>query len=377
MSNDPIPFIDIQAQRAHIGQKMDDAIAGVLAHGAFIMGPETKQLEGELSKFCGAKHAITCSNGTDAIALALMALGTRSGDAILVPSFTFASTAEVVAWMGAQPVFVDIDEDSFNIDPDNLVKAIQTAKDQGLSPKAIIAVDLFGLPADYTAIEAIAKDHDLKLICDSAQGFGGVHHGRITGTIGDITTTSFFPAKPLGCYGDGGAVMTENDEVNEVIRSLKVHGKGTDKYDNVRIGMNARLDTIQAAILLQKLAVYADEIIARNRIADVYTAQLSDVVKTPLVPAGLTSVWAQYTLTLPKGLDRAAFQAVLKDRGIPSAVYYPKPLHQQTAYARFPQVEGGLPVSEDMSQRVISLPMHPYMSDEHQQRVIAAVKAAL
>lgn len=377
MSNDPIAFIDLQAQRARIGSRMDDAIANVLAHGAFIMGPETKQLEADLSAFCGAKHAITCSNGTDAIALALMAMKIRPGDAILVPSFTFASTAEVVAWMGAAPIFIDCDPRTFNIDPEGIKQGLVTAKEKGLTPRAIIAVDLFGLPADYNAIEAIAAENELTLICDSAQGFGGHYHGRVTGTIGHITTTSFFPAKPLGCYGDGGAVMTDNDEVNEVIRSLKVHGKGTDKYDNVRIGMNARLDTLQAAILIEKLAIYADEIKARNKVADAYGRALEGVVQTPFVPEGLTSVWAQYTLILDDKDDRGAFQAAMKAKNIPTAVYYPKPLHQQTAYARYPVANGQLPVSEALSQKVVSLPMHPYLQDDHIARITDAVKASL
>ena len=375
--SETIAFIDLQAQRARIGEAMNRSINAVLEHGAFIMGPEVKTLEAQLSDFCGAKHAITCSNGTDAIALALMALQIGPGDAVLVPSFTFASTAEVVAWMGAIPIFVDSDADSFNIDPEGMKAALITAKEKGLRAKAVIAVDLFGLPADYDAIEAIAKENGLKLICDSAQGFGGTYHGRMTGTIGDVTTTSFFPAKPLGCYGDGGAVMTDHDDVNEVIRSLKVHGKGTDKYDNVRIGMNARLDTVQAAILIEKLAIYADEIKARNRVAAAYGDALGDVVKTPTMPEGLVSVWAQYTLTLAEGADRAAFQAALKDQGIPTAVYYPKPLHQQTAYAGYPVAGNGLPVCEGLAGRVVSLPMHPYLTDAQIERITMAVKQAL
>lgn len=377
MGDRPLAFIDLQAQRARIGTAMNDAIHGVLDHGAFIMGPEVKTLEADLSAFCGASHAITCSNGTDAIALALMALKIRPGDAIIVPSFTFASTAEVVAWMGAMPVFVDCDADTFNIDPEGIKTALKTARENGLTPKAIIAVDLFGLPADYNAIEVIAKEEGLTLICDSAQGFGGMYHGRMTGTIGDVTTTSFFPAKPLGCYGDGGAVLTADDAMNEVMRSLKVHGKGTDKYDNVRIGMNARLDTIQAAVLIEKLKVYADEIEARNKVAQSYDAALADIVKTPYVPDGLTSVWAQYTLTLPDGTDRAAFQARMKEHGVPTAVYYPKPLHQQTAYARYPVAGGGLPVCEKLATSVVSLPMHPYLTDAQINQVTEAVKKAL
>lgn len=372
-----IPFIDLQAQRARIETEINTGIQTVLSHGGFIMGPEVKQLEQDLQEFCGAKHAITCSDGTDAISLALMALGIKAGDAVIVPSFTFASTAEVVALAGAIPVFADIDPKTFNIAPDSIVKAIETAQSKGLSVKSIISVDLFGLPADYQLIEKIAKDHNLSLICDSAQGFGGKYHGRITGTIGDITTTSFFPAKPLGCYGDGGAVFTDRDDLAEVLRSLKVHGKGSDKYDNVRVGLNSRLDTVQAAILIEKLKIYADEIEKRNAVADQYAVGLGDIVETPVVPDGLTSVWAQYTLILPKDMGRQAFQNAMKDQSVPTAVYYPKPLHQQTAYSEFPCVEGGLPISEDLSQRVISLPMHPYMDEGTVNKVIHAVRHAL
>lgn len=372
-----IPFIDLQAQRARIETEVNAAIQKVLAHGAYIMGPEVRQFEDDLQQFCGARHAITCSDGTDALSLALMALGIKAGDAVIVPSFTFASTAEIVALAGATPVFADSDARTFNIDPASAVAAIETAKAEGLSPKALIAVDLFGLPADYETLETIAGDHNLALICDSAQGFGGNYKGRTTGTIGDITTTSFFPAKPLGCYGDGGAVFTDRDDLAEILRSLKVHGKGSDKYDNIRIGLNSRLDTIQAAILIEKLKIYADEIGKRNAIARRYTESLQDIVETPYIPGGLVSVWAQYTLLLPKGCDRAAFMNGLKENGVPSVVYYPKPLHQQTAYRHFPCAKGGLPVCEDQSRRVVSLPMHPYMSDDDIDRVIAAVKDAL
>lgn len=373
----PIEFVDLKKQRARIGDKIDAAIQKVLSHGQFILGPEVKELEEQLKAFCGAKHAIACSNGTDAIALSLMALKVRPGDAILVPSFTFAATAEVVAWMGAQPVFVDVLPDTFNIDPKSIEAGIDTAKKKGLTPVGVISVDLFGLPADYDAIEKICESNNLWLISDSAQGFGGVYKGRVTGTIGKLTTTSFFPAKPLGCYGDGGAVFTDDDELAATLQSLRFHGKGSDKYDNVRIGMNARLDTLQAGILIEKLAIYRDEIEKRNAVAAAYTRHLSNVVKTPTVPHGLTSIWAQYTLLLEEGTDRAALAAALKEKGIPTAVYYPKSLHQQTAYSRFPKATDTLAVCENLGARVISLPMHPYMTDAQIAYVCDSFREAL
>jgi dTDP-4-amino-4,6-dideoxygalactose transaminase len=279
--------------------------------------------------------------------------------------------------MGAQPLFVDVLPDTFNIDPASLEIGVDTAKKKGLNPVGVIAVDLFGLPVDFDAVEAVCKKHDLWLIDDSAQGFGATYKGRMTGTIGRIATTSFFPAKPLGCYGDGGAVFTNDDDIAAIITSLRFHGKGDDKYDNVRIGMNARLDTIQAAILLEKLAIYQDEINKRNDVAKKYTAQLSDAVKTPKVPDGYTSIWAQYTLTLPEGTDRAALAAAMKEKGIPTAIYYPKPLNRQTAYSKFPIAGNGVPVSENLAGRVISLPMHPYLTDEQIAYICDAFRAAL
>lgn len=373
----PIEFVDLKKQRARIGDKIDAGIQKVLSHGQFILGPEVKQLEDELKKFCGAKHVVCCSNGTDAIGLSLMALKVKPGDAILVPAFTFAATAEVVAWLGAQPIFVDILPDTFNIDPKGIEIGIDTAKKKGLNPVGVIAVDLFGLPADFDALDDICKANNLWLIDDSAQGFGAKCNGRMTGTMGRVATTSFFPAKPLGCYGDGGAIFTNDDELAELMRSLRFHGKGDDKYDNVRIGMNARLDTLQAAILLEKLAVYADEIEKRNAVAKEYTKQLADIVKTPKIPAGYTSIWAQYTLTLAEGVDRAAVAAALKEKGIPTAVYYPKPLNRQTAYSKFPVAGNGVPVSENLAGRVLSLPMHPYLEQAQIDYICEAVRTAL
>jgi dTDP-4-amino-4,6-dideoxygalactose transaminase len=306
-----------------------------------------------------------------------MAKGAGPGQAVLVPSFTFAATAEVVAWVGATPVFVDVREDTFNIDAASFEAGIETARRLGLRPAGVIPVDLFGQPADYDGILAIAAARGMWVLCDAAQSFGATYKNRRIGTIGDLTTTSFFPAKPLGCYGDGGAVFLDDDAMMDVLKSLRVHGQGSDKYDNVRIGMNARLDTIQAAVLLEKLAIFADEIAARDRIAARYNALLGDVVIVPEVPDGSTSVWAQYTVRLPAGRDRDALAARLKSAGIPTAVYYPKPLHTQTAYRDYPRAGNGLPVSEQLSAEVLSLPMHPYLDDATQDRVVTTLRGAL
>lgn len=370
-------FIDLKTQQAQIRDKIDARIASVLDHGAYILGPEVKELETKLAEFCGAKHAITCANGTDALQLALMALGVRSGDAVFCPSFTFAATAEVVPCMGATPVFVEVDPVSFNMDPESLQRAITHAREIGLNPKVVIPVDLFGLPAEYDAITKIAQAEGLKMIGDSAQGFGGTYRGKTTGSFGDLATTSFFPAKPLGCYGDGGALFTDDDNLAELLISLRFHGKGDYKYNNVRIGMNSRLDTIQAAILLEKLAIYPDEIEARQRVADRYTDTLQDLIDTPHVGNESQSIWAQYTLKTRAGQNREAIQASLKEAGIPTMVYYPMPLHTQKAYDSFPTDPAGLPVSEALAKQVFSLPMHPYLDTETQDSVIAALRAAL
>jgi dTDP-4-amino-4,6-dideoxygalactose transaminase len=371
-----IPFIDLAAQRRRLGKAVEDAVLRVVDHTGYVMGPEVGALEADLSTFCGAKHAISCANGTDALGLILMAKGVKPGDAVLCPSFTFAATAEVVAWMGATPVFVDIDEATFNLDPSSLEDAIATARRLELNPVGVISVDLFGLPADYDAIEPICVREGLWLLSDAAQSFGATYKGRKVGTIGMATATSFFPAKPLGCYGDGGAVFTDDDELAAVMRSLRVHGQGSDKYDNVRIGINGRLDTMQAAVLIEKLKIFPDEIVARDRIAKRYNELLRPMALVPEVPQGLTSVWAQYTLRI-RGFDRDAFQADLKGAGIPTAVYYPKPLHRQTAYKLYPTAAKGLPVSDRFAGEVISLPMHPYLTEEVQDRIVRAVRDAL
>jgi len=374
MMSDSIAFIDLAAQRRRIGSRMDEAILRVVNHGGYIMGPEVKQFEADLSAFCGAKHVISCANGTDALALVLMAKRVKPGQAILCPSFTFAATAEVVAWLGAVPIFVDCLPETFNMDPASLEFGINTARQLGLKPVGVIPVDLFGQPADYDAIEAICAREDLWILCDAAQSFGASYRGRKLGTIGAATSTSFFPAKPLGCYGDGGAVFTNDDELAAIMRSLRVHGQGSDKYDNVRIGMNGRLDTMQAAVLIEKLKIFPDEIAARDRVAKRYNEMLGDVVAVPVVAEGNTSVWAQYTMRVP---NRDALAAALKAKGIPTAIYYPKPLHQQTAYSKFPCAGNGVPVSERLAGEVLSLPMHPYLEEAVQDRIIAAVREAL
>lgn len=372
----PIPFIDLAAQQARIRDRVEAAMRRTLDHGAYIMGPEIGELETGLAAFCGARHAVACSNGTDALALVLMAKGVKPGDAVFCPSFTFAATAEVVAWLGATPYFVDIEADTYNMDPASLATAIGEAREAGLTPAGVISVDLFGLPADYDRIEPVAAENGLWLLCDAAQGFGATYKDRKVGTIGMATTTSFFPAKPLGAYGDGGAVFTDDDEMAALLRSLLFHGKGNDRYDNVRIGMNGRLDSLQAGVLLEKLAIFPEEIEARNRIAARYSDGFSNVLVTPHIPDGSTSVWAQYTLRAP-GHDRDALTAALKERGVPTAVYYPKPLHQQTAYKEFPVVRGSLPVSERAACEVFSLPMHAYLDEETQDFIIGSVRAAL
>lgn len=369
-----IPFIDLAAQRRRLGERIDQAIARVLDHGGFILGPEVAELERQLAEFCGAKHCITCANGTDALQLVLMAEGVEPGDAVFVPAFTFVATAEVVPPTGATPLFVDVRESDFTLDPASLEAGIAEAKRLGLKPRMVVPVDLFGHPADYDAIEAIAAREDLVVVADSAQGFGSSYKGRKSGTLAGYTTTSFFPAKPLGCYGDGGAIFTNDADRAALLRSLRFHGKGADKYDNVRIGLNSRLDTIQAAILLEKLAIFADELAARGRVAQRYSGALSDLVGVPQESAGCRSAWAQYTALVPV---RDALAEACKAEGVPTAVYYPVPMHRQTGYKGYPTVPGGLPVSDRLSRQVISLPMHPYLDEAAQDRIIAAVRRAL
>ena len=371
-----IPFIDLAAQRRRLGPAVDAAVSRVLAHCQFILGPEVRAFEEELSAFCGAKHAVTCASGTDALVLALRAFGVGPGDAVICPSFTFCATAEVAVLVGATPVFVDVDPVTFNIDVKGIAGAIEAAKQAGLTPKAIIPVDLFGLPADHPHVAAIAEAENLFVLDDAAQGFGAMHHNRRLGTFGHATATSFFPAKPLGCYGDGGAVMTDDANLADLMRSIRVHGQGSDKYDNVRIGLASRLDTIQAAVLSEKLKIFPDEIEARNAVARRYTRGLGDVAIVPAVPDGLTSVWAQYTIRLAPG-RRDALAAALRVQGIPTAIYYPIPLHEQGAYRTYPVSRSGLANSERLADEVISLPMHAYLEEETQVRIIDAVRTAL
>lgn len=369
-----IPFIDLKAQMARIRPEIDRRIAAVLDHGQFIMGPEIGELETKLAEFAGVKHAVSCSSGTDALLMALMAYDIGPGNAVLLPAFTFPATGEVVRLIGAKPVFVDVDPDSFNIRPDDVANKIAMAKQSdGVEPKALIAVDLYGQPADYPALFDLCEEHGLHLIGDAAQSFGGALNGERVGTLADITCVSFFPAKPLGAYGDGGAVLTDDDELAESCRSIRAHGKGNGKYDIVRVGLNARLDTIQAAILMAKLDIFGDEIDARNRIADLYRQGLPDSIQTPVIGNSAISAWAQYTI---KTENRDALSARLKDMGIPTMVYYPRPLHLQDAYLADGDGAGSMPVSETLSDQVLSLPMHPYLSDDTVNRICDAVRKA-
>jgi dTDP-4-amino-4,6-dideoxygalactose transaminase len=376
LRSEPVAFIDIVAQRRRLGTKIDDAVTRVLTHCQFINGPEVTQLEADLAAYCGAKYVVACASGTDALLMVLMAQGVGPGDAVICPSFTFCATGEVVALTGATPVFVDVDEATFNMNVASLKKGITTARKLGLKPKAIVPVDLFGQSADHDAIADLAKSEGLFVLDDAAQSFGATYKGKRLGTFGLATATSFFPAKPLGCFGDGGAIFTDDAALAERLRSIRVHGQGTEKYDNVRLGLTARLDTMQAAILIEKLKIFDDEIAARNKVASRYFDALHNIVTAPRVADGNTSVWAQYTIRLPRG-GREAFADALKAQGVPTAIYYPKSMHQQTAYKHYPTVEGGLPVSEKLSEDVISLPMHAYLDQAAQDRVIKAVRDAL
>ena len=379
-----IPFIDLKAQRARLKDGIDAAVMRVLDHGGFVMGPEVGEFEQRLGEFGAAAHVLSCANGTDALALPLMAWGVGAGDAVFCPAFTFTATAEVIPWTDAEPVFIDVDAKTYNMDPGHLEAAIEaTLKEGRLKPRVVIAVDLFGQPADYPAIKAICDRYGLKLICDSAQGFGCTIGGEHPLKWADITTTSFFPAKPLGCYGDGGAVLTNDDDLAQLIDSIRVHGKAVaidlkdrtfdhdPKYLNMRIGLNSRLDTIQAAVLIEKLKVFGEEIEWRNRIAARYNEGLRPhVAAVPDVPAGNVSNWAQYTI---EHENRDGLAAHLKEQGVPTAVYYPIPLHLQPAYDMYPRGPQGLPVTERLKDRVISLPMHSDLDEATQDRIIAAV----
>jgi UDP-2-acetamido-2-deoxy-ribo-hexuluronate aminotransferase len=377
MPPEPVNLFDIGAQRRRLGKSIDDAVARVLAHCQFVSGPEVTTLEKALAEYCGAKHVVSCANGTDALVMVLMAIGAGPGDAVFCPSFTFCATASPVARTGATPLLVDVDSTTFNMTAASLARGIATAKKLGLRPKAVIPVDLFGQSADHDAIGELARVEGLFVLDDAAQSFGATYHGRKLGTLADATTTSFFPTKPLGCYGDGGAIFTDDDDLAGKLRSIRVHGQGSDKYDNVRLGLTGRLDTIQAAVLIEKMKIFDDEIAARNAVAERYARSLGNVVTVPQLAPGCTSVWALYTIRLPQGVARDGFAAALKAKGIPTGIYYPKSLHQQTAYRDFPVADAGLPVSEQLSSDVISLPMHAYLDEPAQERVIAAVRSAL
>jgi UDP-2-acetamido-2-deoxy-ribo-hexuluronate aminotransferase len=372
----PIPFIDVAAQRRRLGRAVDEAIARVLGHCQFILGPEVRAFEAELAAFCGARYAVGCASGTDALLMVLMAKGVGPGDAVICPSFTFTATAEVVALVGATPVFADVDATSFNLDAESLRQACAAAREASLAPRVVIPVDLFGQPADYDYIMPVADAEGLFVLDDAAQAFGATYKNRRLGALAPATATSFFPAKPLGCYGDGGAVLTDDEELAHLLRSLRMHGEGRDKYDCVRIGLNGRLDTIQAAVLIEKLKIFPEEIVARERIARRYSAGLADVATVPKLAPGSTSVWAQYTLRVAPG-QRDDLAAALKAQGIPTGIYYPTPLHRQEPYKDFPIAAGGAPVSERLAEEVISLPMHAYLDEATQERIIAAVRRAL
>jgi dTDP-4-amino-4,6-dideoxygalactose transaminase len=367
-----VAFVDLQAQRRRLGGRIERALAAVIEHGQFILGPEVSELERRLAGCCGVPQVVTCSSGTDALLMSLLAWGVGRGDAVYVPSLTFAATAEAVALVGATPVFVDVDPGTYTLDPDSLLAAARATA--GLRPAAVIPVDLYGQPADYPAVEKVAREFGLRVAADAAQSFGATLDGRRVGALADVTATSFFPAKPLGCYGDGGAVFTNDDELAGSLRSLRVHGQGVDKYDNVAVGLNARLDTLQAAVLLEKLAIFDDELEARRRVAERYRAGLTGIVDVPCLREGATSAWAHYTVLVG---DRSRVAARLHAAGIPTAVYYPRPLHAQAAYATCPRPPGGLPVAERLAGQVLSLPMHPYLDVATQDRIIAAVRASI
>ncbi len=364
-------FIDLGAQRDRIRDRLDAAIDRVVDEGKYILGPQVTEFEQKLAAYVGVKNVVACANGTDALLLPLLASGIGPGDAVFVPSFTFAATAEVVALAKAEPVFIDVDAETYNIDITSLEAAIAMIKAEGrLKPRAIIPVDLFGLGADYAAIAEIAERENLLVIEDAAQAIGGSIDGKMCASFGKVASTSFYPAKPLGCYGDGGAMFTNDDEFAARLRSFAFHGKGETQYDNVHVGLNSRLDTLQAAILIEKLAILEDEMIARQKVAQRYRDGLHNVVKVAHVPQGHRSAWAQYAIETP---HRDALKAHLQEKGIPSVIYYVKPLHQQVAYRDYPVVPGGLPVSEALPTRILCLPMHAYLSAEDQDRIISTI----
>lgn len=369
-----IPFIDLQAQQRRLGDTVQEAIDKVLSHGSFILGPEVEKLENRLTAEFGGFKCVSCGNGTDALILALMALDIGPGDAVIVPAFSFIATSEAIVLVGATPVFIDVDETTFNIDPAGITEAIQLAQHEGLNVRCIVTVDMFGQPADYETIQGIASTHELMVVADAAHSVGAIFNGRPVTTLADITTVSFFPSKPLGCYGDGGATFTRDPVIAEKIQSLRVHGKGKDKYENVRIGMNSRLDTIQAAVLLAKMEIFPEEIAARNRIADVYQKGLANVVATPGIRSGSQSTWAQYTI---RSSHRQTIIDACAAEGIPTAIYYPAPLNEQPAYRNYPTIPHGTPRAHKLAATSLSLPMHPYLDMNTQTKIIETVTEAV
>ena len=372
-----IPFIDLKAQQARIRDKIDAGLAQVLDHGGYILGPEIGALETRLGEWSGAKHNISCSSGTDALLLALHGLGLKPGEGVIVPSFTFAASAEVMPVMGAVPVFAEVDPITFNLDAGRLDAAMDAANASGVKVVGIIGVGLFGQPADLEALMKYAVAHDLWLIDDAAQSFGASWQSGKVGSLAHVTCTSFFPAKPLGCYGDGGAVFTDNDEVAQIIRSCRVHGMGKDKYQNVRIGMTGRLDTMQAVVLDAKLDIFAEELELRQQIAERYHTKIGNIVEVPRLRPEATSSWAQYTIKLPDGINRDDVCTSMNGAGVPTAIYYPVPMHRQGPYTGFPVAGGSLEGTDSLSKSVMSLPMHPYLEEDVQNTVVSALKAAL
>lgn len=368
-----IPFIDLGAQRDRLRSRLDAALGRVLDHGRFISGPEVGRLEQQLQDYCGVENAVSCANGTDALELALTALGLQAGDEVVVPAFTFSATAEAVARLGGIPRFADVEADSFNLAPRSVRDAFESSDGRAVG---LIVVDLFGQPADYAELSPLAEQYGAWVIDDAAQSFGATANGVPVGQLAPITTTSFFPAKPLGCYGDGGAVLTDSAETAGLLRSLREHGEGVDKYDNVRIGQNSRLDSLQAAVLLEKLTIFDSELAERQRVADRYSAGLRDLVTVPPLSSGNSSVWAQYTVRVePEARD--SVRSRLQEAAVPTAVYYPTPLHQQPAYRHFPRAESGLETSERLARSVLSLPMHAYLTEQVQERIVGGLRTAL
>ena len=368
-------FVDLAAQFRRLETEIRESIDAVLAHGQFIMGPEVYALEEELAEYCGAEHVISAASGTDALLMSLMSYRIGPGDAVVAPPFTFVATAEVIQLLGATTIFVDVDESTFNLDANRLEETVRHVRRQGrLNIRGIVPVDLFGLPADYAAINEVAASHDLFVLADAAQSFGGARDGRRVGTFGDLAATSFFPSKPLGCYGDGGAVFTGDGERAEVLRSIRFHGKGASQYDNIRTGITGRLDTLQAAVLRCKLKVLDDEIAARRNVAERYTSGLSDLLVTPTVPGNCSTSWAQYTVRSP---ERDRIRKALEAAGIPSAVYYACPLHRQPAFRNAEGAGASMPVSDLLAGEVLSLPMHPYLEPADQDRIIDTIRRAV